>query len=313
MISVIIPIYNAEQYLARTVACLRAQTYTDFEVLLVNDGSTDDSAAICAEAAGTDARFRVLAQENGGVSAARNNGLAHSEGEYITFLDADDEIPADYLGMLHQALVSNDCDAAVCDVVVVDNGRETVRFTLPPQQLTQRQALNHLLTRQCINSGPCAKLFRKEVLDGLTFPALKAYEDILFVVEALCRCNRIATTNRTEYRYIQNTGSAMSAFAKMPSGDIVTASGRLMDFIVTRTELDARCFYITASHLMQYVLPLSERTGAEVKSFITAAQKVYAHHSRNIRRCAAFPWKEKIMYLLFAHGWLYHDKKIRRI
>lgn len=313
MISVIIPVYNAEKYLARTIRCLQAQTDADFEVLLVNDGSIDRSAQICAEAAATDARFQVLTQENQGVSAARNNGLASSKGEYITFLDADDEIPDNYLEALRRALADSSCAAAVCDVVVVDNGRETVRFTLPPQKLTQQQALHYLLTRQGINSGPCAKLFRREVLDGLAFPALKAYEDILFVVEAMCRCECIAITDETEYRYIQNTGSAMSAFAKMPSADIVTASERLMDFIVKHPELDPRCFYITASHLMQYALPLTQREGAEAKAFVAAVRKVYMRHRRDIRCCAAFPWKEKMVYLLFAYGWLYHDKKIKRI
>jgi glycosyltransferase involved in cell wall biosynthesis len=313
MISVIIPVYNAEKYLTHTIRCLQAQTCTDFEVLLVNDGSADRSAQICAESAKADTRFRVLTQENQGVSAARNKGLAASKGEYITFLDADDEVPDNYLETLYRALADSGCAMVVCDVAVVDSGCETVRFTMPPQKLTQQQALRFLLTRQGINSGPCAKMFRREVLDGLAFPALKAYEDILFVVEAMCRCKCIATTDETEYRYIQNTGSAMSTFAKMPSGDIVTASERLMDFIVKRPELDPRCFYITASHLMQYALPLTQREGAEAKAFVAAAQKVYMRHRRNIRCCAAFSWKEKLMYLLFAHGWLYHDKKIRRI
>ncbi|MBQ9082387.1 MAG: glycosyltransferase family 2 protein [Clostridia bacterium] len=313
MISVIIPVYNAEQYLAHTIACLQAQTYTDFEVLLVNDGSTDHSLQICAEASGTDVRFQVLSQENQGVSAARNNGLAHSKGTYVTFLDADDSIPDNYLEMLYRTLTDSGCAMAVCDVVVIDNGTETTRFTLPTQRLTQQQAMNALLTRQGINSGPYAKLFRKELLDGIAFPALKAYEDILFVAEAMCRCAEVAVTDRTEYRYIQNTGSAMNSFAKMPSGDIVTASDKLMDFIEARTDLNPRCLYITASHLMQYALPLAQREGSEAKAFVTAARTVYARHSRSIRHCAAFPWKEKIVYLLFAHGWLYHDRKIRRV
>ncbi len=104
MISVIIPVYNAEKYLTHTIRCLQAQTCTDFEVLLVNDGSADRSAQICAESAKADTRFRVLTQENQGVSAARNKGLAASKGEYITFLDADDEVPDNYLETLYRAL-----------------------------------------------------------------------------------------------------------------------------------------------------------------------------------------------------------------
>ena len=312
-ITVIIPIYNAEKYLSATFRCLRNQSFTDFEVLLVNDGSTDDSERICLEAAGSDARFRYVYQENQGVSAARNHGMALSKGEYITFIDADDDIPDNYLEALYNALTANNCQVSVCDVTVITDGKATARFNMPPQQLTQPEALEYLLTRTKINSGPCAKLFKREVLEGVAFPPLKAYEDILFVVDALCQCDRVAVTDETEYRYIQNAGSAMSTFMKMPSKDIVTASERLLAFLIERQDLSPHCFYITASHLMQYVIPLANREEAEAKAFIAAAKSVYRKYRCNILKCSAFPWKEKIVYLLAAYGWLYQDKKFTRI
>lgn len=312
-ITVIIPIYNAEKYLSGTFRCLRNQSFTDFEVLLVNDGSTDGSEKICREAADNDKRFRYVHQENQGVSAARNHGLALSQGEYITFIDADDDLPENYLEALYSALAANNCQVSVCDVAVITDGKETARFTMPPQQLTQPEALNYLLTRTNINSGPCAKLFKREVLEGLVFPPLKAYEDILFVVDALCQCDRVAVTNQTEYRYIQNAGSAMRTFMKMPAKDIVTASEKLLAFLAESADLNPRCFYITASHLMQYVIPLASREEAEAKAFIAAAKNVYRKFGCNILKCPAFPWKEKIVYLLAACGWLYCDKKLVRI
>lgn len=313
MISVIIPVYNAEQHLKELLQCLKLQTYQNFEVLLVNDGSTDTSAQICEAAAKTDSRFRCVHQSNQGVSAARNLGLTLSKGAYIAFLDADDRIPENYLAELRAALDKNDCSMSVCDVAVVDGNVETRRFTLPPQLLSQTETMNHLLTRNFINSGPCAKLFRREVLEGLQFPPLKAYEDILFVVEAVCQCNRIAVTNRTEYRYIQNTAGAMHAFVKTPSQDIVTASHALLDLIDERPELEPRCFYITLSHLMQYAMPLVQENTPQAKAFVRAVRKECAGQWNRILRCKAFPWKEKIVYVLFACGWLYHNKKFVKV
>ena len=313
MVSVIIPIYNAEKYLTDTITGLQSQSYEEFEVLLINDGSTDDSSKICKDIARIDERFRYVYQENQGVSAARNRGLANCRGAYVTFIDADDRIPSNYLEELYNALVSHDCSMSVCDVAVIQGNTETARFTLPPQELTQKDTLNYLLTRTCINSGPCAKMYKREILCDQEFPALKAYEDILFVVDAVCRCDRIATTNQTEYRYLQNPGSAMRSFVKKPTTDILFATKKLLDFIVTKTDLDPRCFYVTASHLMQYVLTLVCINTAEARSFISEARRIYVENKWHILNCPAFPWKEKITYLMFTCGWLYHNKKFIRI
>ena len=313
MISVIIPIYNAEKYLPRTIKCLQNQIYSYFEVLLLDDGSVDSSGEICKKVVETDHRFIYHYQENGGVSAARNNGLKLSKGEYITFIDADDEIPENYLSELYEILVENNCQMSVCDVAVYKNGKELNRFTSEKERLTSKTALNYILTRKNINSGPYAKLFRREILEKIEFPSLKAYEDILFVVKAVEKCVSVAITNKTEYKYIQNEGSAMSTFMKIPSKDIIIASDYLLDFINENNILDPMCFYITASHLMQYVIPLVNIINDSAKEFINEARKIYKKHKFGIIKCKAFPPKERATYLLFAYGWFYNNRKIIRL
>ena len=312
-ISVIIPVYNAAQYLPRTIRCLREQTICDMEVLLIDDGSNDGSAAICQEIASNDRRFLYIHQENQGVSAARNNGLSRSRGEYIAFLDADDIIPTNYLETLLEILEKNRAQMAVCDVVVITNGLETGRFSCPVDALTQREALNYLLSRQAINSGPCAKLYRRDILSDIWFPPLKAYEDILFVVDALSRCSCVASTSRTEYQYIQNDTGAMSSFLKTPSRDIVVATEKILYFLQQRKALDPYCFYITVSHLMQYVLPLINKRTEESDRFIQLSRMLTRKYLGEIWRCPAFPWKEKITYWMFTLGWIYHDRKISKL
>ena len=119
-ISVIIPVYNAEKYLYRCIDSVLAQTYQDFELLLIDDGSKDSSGAICDEYAAKDARVRVFHKENGGVSSARNVGLDHARGEWITFVDADDWISMDWL---KEMMTHSDSDLVIADFVVEGEGQ----------------------------------------------------------------------------------------------------------------------------------------------------------------------------------------------
>ena len=145
-----------------------------------------------------------------------------ARGEFITFLDADDFIPSNYLKELTQCCENG--DVAVCDIVVIDNGEEKFRFTAGESRLGQMDAINDLLSRKYISSGPCGKMYRKEVIADLKFPYLKTYEDILFVLDVFSNAKTIVTTNQTQYYYIQNENGAMSKMMKTPSLDIVIAS-----------------------------------------------------------------------------------------
>ncbi len=300
MISVIIPVYNAAERLPIMLECLAAQTEKDYEILLIDDGSTDRSAAICDAAAERDRRIRVFHQQNSGVSAARNLGMKKAGGEYVVFLDADDEIGPEYFSVLLNTCVQTGCDIAVCDVVVLQNGVQTRCFTHEETILSRTMALNLLLTREDINSGPCGKIFYRKILQSAAFPPLKAYEDILFVKDTFDRVEKVAITNRTQYRYIQNATGAMSQLMKAPSVDIITATEMLMQFIKNHPDLSASCMYITLSHLMQYVIPLIKNSDEQAKLFMKKARLLFRKHIACILRCSAFPWKEKLLYFLFA-------------
>lgn len=300
MISVIIPIYNAAMYLPEMLRCLSEQTERDLEIILVNDGSTDESADICLVAAQEDPRICYVYQENAGVSAARNRALAKASGDYIAFLDADDSIDSTYFEQLLGTCVS--ADISVCDVSVeTRSGRRLSIFSAGDQRLTALRAMELLLTRRKINSGPCGKMFRREIIADLQFTPLKAYEDILFVRDAFARANIVASTSQTAYHYYQNSGSAMDQQRKTPSLDVVAATSDLLEYIVGHSALDPRCFYITVSHLYQYVLGL-DRSTPKGKEFVHAVRRLYRKFWTSIVKCPAFPWKERILYLLFAGG-----------
>lgn len=231
MISVIIPIYNAAPYLPEMLQSLLEQTERDLEILLINDGSTDSSADICKAAAQEDARIRYVFQQNAGVSAARNRALTLAKGEYIAFLDADDRIDLNYFEQL--SLACRGADISVCAISVeTRDGEQQAVFSAGNQSFSAPDAMNLLLTRKGINSGPCGKLFRRETIADLKFPPLKAYEDILFVRDAFARAENVTSTSKTAYHYYQNAGSAMAQQKKAPSQDIIFATADLLEYIV---------------------------------------------------------------------------------
>ena len=212
MISIIVPVFNAESNLKRMLESILAQSDQKFECILIDDGSTDSSYSICKEYEKKDTRIRCFMQENHGVSYTRNRGIGLVRGQFIAFLDADDYIPPNYLFELIKCCENG--DIAVCDVTIVENEEEKYCFSLGESVLTQKEALNYLLSRKYINSGPCGKLFKKEVIRNLKFLPLKTYEDILFVLDAISNSKKIVTTNRTQYFYIQNDNGAMSNMKK---------------------------------------------------------------------------------------------------
>ena len=294
-VSVIIPIFNAEKSISTMLHCLESQLLIDYEVILIDDGSRDCSLEICKKYAIKDKRFTVFHQENNGVSSARNLGLSKAQGEFITFLDADDEIPSNYLEKLLKTAIDNKADISVCDVTVINNNQETKRFTCPEKKLTKTQALNHVLSREAINSGPYAKLFRRSVIGKSIFPRLKAYEDIIFVVDVFDKAQNIVSTNETEYKYIQNQDGAMSSFLSMPSEDIIVASEYLIGFIECHPNLSPKCFYTTVSHLMQYCQSINDKSS----SFTKKAKRLIKNNNQKIIFSPAFSWKEKMYYLFY--------------
>lgn len=306
-IAVIIPVYNAERTLARSVEGLLAQDFTDIRLVLVDDGSTDNSPALCDDFAEKDGRVTVIHKPNGGVSSARNAGLKAAEGEYISFFDADDIAAPDYLGTIYKCAAESGADIAVCDVVCTRSGVETRRFSCNAERLDGKAALEKLLERREINSGPYAKLYKAETVRGLAFPEMRTYEDMLFNLSAFDRAKTVAVCH-AEYLYEENPDGAMARFAANPTEDIVTASYRIADYLALHGgEFSDGPFYATASHLLQYV-----RT-AEDKPFLQSAVRFYKTHRRSIRKNKAFTKKEKLIYLLLSYGYLYTNGRVKRL
>lgn len=210
LISVVVPVYNCAPYLDACLQSLQAQTWQNWEAVLVDDGSTDGSAALCDAWAQKDPRIRVLHQKNAGVSAARNAGIEAVQGTYLAFVDADDRVEPEFLQTLRQTI--GNTQLAVCCVYDLSDWNEKVRAEVVPLDIlraTPSRYANPVYTNYLYNKLYLLSLVKESV----RFPVqVRRCEDAYFVQEYLLCCRAIAVTPKKLYHYDQHEGSAMHRF-----------------------------------------------------------------------------------------------------
>lgn len=198
--------YNSGKTLKGLLSSVIHQTYQNYEVILIDDGSSDDTKKICNQYKNIDKRFKYYYKENEGVSIARNMGIDLANGDYITFIDSDDLIDEKYLEVLLNLAKSNDVDIVICNVLKECDGEIIDSFTMQDCIINIKEAFELLFTRKKINSGPCAKLFKSRIIKNIKFPKMTAYEDIIFIKDVFEKAKSIYVTNKISYHYIEQKG-----------------------------------------------------------------------------------------------------------
>ena len=208
-ISVIVPVYNVRDYLEKCVESVRGQTFTDWELLLVDDGSADGSGELCQTLSRTDGRIRCLSQPNSGVSAARNAALSAAEGEYVTFLDGDDTLAPEHLDILWRLAQKEQADVTAIGMRLVRSDGTTekeIRLTPGVFSGTEEILRAFLLDSEQV-FGACNKLFLRSRIGELRFSALRRAEDALFCAQVLSRCGIYAVSDQVGYIYYRRNDS----------------------------------------------------------------------------------------------------------
>lgn len=318
-LSIIIPIYNSERYLPRCLDSILSQSFTNFELLLVDDGSTDRSGKICDEYAEKDCRIRVFHKENGGVSSARNLGLDEARGEWVCFVDSDDELQLNGLQVMVDG-ISDEVDMVMAGYHEHEDGRlmiDTSILGMRGRIIDRNEALVLMypsMDKNEIYMGyPWGKLFNKAIIKdyGLSFnEQIAIKEDTLFVVSYLCRSEKpVCFTSIPVYKYFKVSTGAMGSLSVsfnpkyLSSFDAVVEMNRLIQKLpdlgsklsnVAKYEVVNRCYLIYGHMLKNNAVDktvISELKKKAIKEVGVGYYLGYQYH-RSKRRIRNFLWKK---------------------
>ncbi|MBE5744190.1 MAG: glycosyltransferase family 2 protein [Clostridiales bacterium] len=303
LISVIVPVYNVEPYLERCVNSIINQTYKNLEILLIDDGSTDNSGTICDEYAKKDSRIICVHQQNGGVSKARNEGLSLATGDYIGFIDSDDYIEPNMYELLLNSIEENNADLAICGFKQV---RVDASFKINDADNTvdwsRENVINNFFTQGIIKElvyAPVNKLYKKSLLEGLSFNCKYAMgEDILFLFKCIERVEKITYIQGAYYHYIMREGSAMTSSFSKKRLDYVYAIREIEDICKQKypyvvDKVGAWAYKHTLNTLRQIIV---SKKIAEFKEFYTQ-NKLYVKSNKK-KYYKTLSTNQKIDYLL---------------
>lgn len=234
MVSIIVPIYRVEKYLERCICSILRQTYKDFELILVDDGSPDLCSQICDIWQKKDSRVKVIHKENGGLSDARNEGLRIAKGDRIAFVDSDDWISESFLEVLVKSMDVYGCDIVECNIIKTDcfNEEEKGKSEIVDVDIYNKvQALKELIEDVIFHQHVWNKLYKKEVIDKVLFEKGKTNEDEFWTYQVFEKANVVGKINVPLYFYFQHQASIMGSKYSITRLDVLEAKRQRQQFI----------------------------------------------------------------------------------
>ena len=208
-VSVIVPVYNVEEYLDECVKSIINQTYKNLEIILVDDGSTDSCPKMCDEYAKLDGRIKVIHKENGGQSSARNLALDIASGEYLFFVDSDDLVYSDAVEVLLKTAIERSADIVICgQVCEIENLN---KGNSKDVEYSTEKALENLLKEKVFTTSPCARIFKKELFDGIRYQEGRIHEDFGTIYKVIDRANKVVYIDTYKYFYRCNPTSTTNS------------------------------------------------------------------------------------------------------
>ena len=300
LISVIIPVYKVEKYLCRCVDSVLEQTYTNMEIILVDDGSPDNCPVMCDEYARQDSRVKVIHQENAGLSGARNAGIDMAQGQWLAFVDSDDYLAADFLERLYQACVDTGSSLSVCRWEYVRGETIPEHGTGETRVYTGREMLANLYVPDgAYFVVAWNKLYRKELFEDIRYPRGRIHEDEATTYRIYDKVKKAAYVDRSLYGYFVTPVSITRGFNPKRM-DWVTAVAERLDFFEQKgyTELMVPGLQALADGSIDIwfglrdQLPGSEKQQEEIRTLIREGL-------RRVKKYGKFPLRTEIGYRLF--------------
>lgn len=285
-ISVVIPVYKVEPYLDRCVQSVVEQTYTDLEIILVDDGSPDSCPAVCDAWAERDSRIKVIHKENGGLSDARNAGMAAATGEYMVFVDSDDWVSEYYIQALYEAAHYADADICECEMIKTDGEVPLEEEPCLEEAVCYEteQALSLLMQDRVFHQYVWNKIYRSAVIKGIAFRKGKTNEDEFWTYQIFGRANRVVKIEKRLYCYFQRSGSIMNSGYSLKRLDALEAKWERQAYIdsnfpqlggIARVSLLNSCLY-SGQMALRYM------KGTERDEAVNTAQRYFRQGKKEI-------------------------------
>ena len=277
LISVIVPIYNVEKYLARCVGSIVNQTYKNLEIILVDDGSPDRCPQMCDDYAEKDSRIKVVHKKNGGLSDARNAGMAVATGEYISFIDSDDYVSDDFFECLLDVMNKENSDIAECSVVKFyeDNRFDEFSDDLSVKTYDTQDAMSALIAENQFHQHVWNKLYKTELVKDIPYAVGKLNEDEFWTYQVFGRANKVSKLNKTMYYYFQRNSSIMGVGYNIRRLDALEGKANRQKYIEnnfpdlsTQAKID-----LYGSCMFAYQSVLKSMSGADKKKALELIRK----------------------------------------
>ncbi len=232
LISIIVPIYNVEQWLPRCIDSLLTQTYQNIEIILCDDGSPDGCARICDEYAGRDSRIVVIHKPNGGLSDARNAAIKQAKGDYFTFIDSDDYVTEDYVEVLYGLCEKYNTKMSVADWCVFPIGQEPVlnNGSLIEIKFSKMDGLEDMFNQSHFDNSACVKLYHRSLFESIEYPKGFVFEDLMTTFKIMLKCDDgVAYSNKQIYYYMFRPDSIEGSVFSEKKRQSVHEVFRIMD------------------------------------------------------------------------------------
>lgn len=320
LISVILPVYNVEGYLPSCMESLFAQTYENLEFILVDDGSTSGvCAAMCDEYSRRDSRVVVFHKENGGLSDARNYGIRHAHGEYVTCVDPDDVVDKDYVEYLYALVEKYQCRMSVCQHRVrYDNGQVRNLGSDGDDKMSNRECLERMLYHDVIDTSAWAKLYRRDLFNSVEYPVGRLFEDIGTTYALMLQCDEIAVGYEAKYTYNFHNNSIVNGAFRMNKLDMLDMTDKMaVDVLNVYPDLQPavlrRQVYARLSTLNQMLNADGDEVDRKRREIIAYIKE----NSRTVAKNPKTPGRDKLAFILLRIGyplyrfcWLQYQRRI---
>lgn len=297
LVSVIIPVYNVVDYLDNCIKSVINQSYTNLEIIIVDDGSTDGSDKKCDEWAQKDTRIKVMHQKNSGVSIARNLGISNAKGDYLSFLDSDDRYTEMYIEKMVREALDTEADIICCDYA--SYGKTEELKNSDKVQYNTDEAISHLLDYNGYKCFVWNKLFSMRCIKGVRFPENWWFEDIVFCYDTFSSANKIVYLKEKLYEYREENGYSSKFKFSNKNYDLIKS----LDYVLDGVKSNYSNIYIDVlmGFIVGYMSFLNRGyiNNGDVAEYENRIRNIIQSNIYNVLKTKAIPQNRKLWYLIY--------------